>query len=100
MNKEEIIKEATASCAVLVRKYREAYAAMLAAGWRGDIPTWDEHRKVIDNMWPEIQATVGRIFNWAVAQLKPRYTGGEPWPTAAPAGVFVWRRRTRRQCTG
>ena len=76
MDKEEILKKVIASSEELVNKYRKNYAAMLAAGWRGDIPTRDVHRKVIEEMWPQIQATVGRIFNWAVAQLKPRYTGG------------------------
>lgn len=76
MNKEEILKKASLEASVLVRKYREEYAAMMAAVYAGDIPARDEHRKVLDNMWPEIQATVGRIFNWATAQLKPRYTGG------------------------
>ena len=49
---------------------------MMAASWRGDIPARDEHRKVLEGMGPEIQAVGERLFNWAVAQLKPRYTGG------------------------
>ena len=49
---------------------------MMAACWRGDTPARDEHRKVLEGMMPEIQATGERVFNWAVTQLKPRYTGG------------------------
>ena len=48
---------------------------MMAACWRGDTPARDKHLTVLENMRPEIQATVGRIFNWAVAQLKTKYTG-------------------------
>ena len=76
MNKEEILKKATEKTTVLVTKYRKEYAAMMAAAWRGDIPARDEHHKVLKSLDPEIQDTVGRIFSWAVAQLKPRYTGG------------------------
>lgn len=76
MNKEEILKKASSEALVLVHKYREAYTAMMTAVWRGDVPAVEEHRKVLETMRPEIQATVGRIFNWAVAQLEPRYTGG------------------------
>lgn len=75
MKKEEILKKAVADSAVLIHRYRKEYAAMLAAGWRDDIPARDEHRKVLEGMWPEIQTTVGELFSWAVAQLKPQYTG-------------------------
>lgn len=75
MNKKEILKKASSEASVLIRKYREEYASMLEAGWRGDIPARDEHRMVLEGMRPEIQATIGNIFNWAVSQLKPRYTG-------------------------
>ena len=76
MNKEEILKKASSEASVLVRKYRAEHAAMMAAVWRGDTSARDEHRKVLEGLDPEIQETVGRIFNWATAQLKPRYTGG------------------------
>lgn len=75
MRKEEILKKATSVSTVLVRKYRKEYAAMMAAAWRGDTPARDEHRKVLEGLDPEIQETIGGIFSWAVAQLKPRYTG-------------------------
>ena len=54
MNKEEILKKVVASSEELVNKYHKNYAAMLAAGWRGDIPTRDAHREVLNGMWPEI----------------------------------------------
>ena len=76
MRKEEILKKAVASSKGLVERYRNEYAAMLAAGWRGDILERNEHRKVLEGMQPEIQSTVEKIFSWATAQLKPRYTGG------------------------
>lgn len=76
MKKEEILKMASNEASALVNKYRKEHADMMSAVWRGDIPARDEHRKVLEAMMPEVQATVGRIFNWAVAQLKPRYTGG------------------------
>lgn len=76
MKKEEILKKVVTSSKELVNKYRGEHAAMMAAVWAGDTPAVDEHRKVIENMRPEIQATVESIFSWAVAQLKTRYTGG------------------------
>ena len=74
--KKEILKKVITSSSEIVEQYRKEYAAMLAAGWRGDIPAWNEHRKVLEGMRPEIQSTVEALFSWAVAQLKPRYTGG------------------------
>ena len=74
--KKEILKKALDESRGLVLKFNREYAAMMAAGWRGDIPARDEHRKVLEEMRPEIQATGERIFSWAVSQLKPRYTGG------------------------
>ena len=76
MDKKEILKKASDEAAVLIRKYRNEHAAMMAAAWRGDVPTRDAHRKVLDGLDHEVQATGKRLFNWAVAQLKPRYTGG------------------------
>ena len=76
MNKEEIIKKASTEASVLINKYHKEHAAMMAAAWCGDTHTRDEHRKVLEGLDPEIQETVSRVFNWAVAQLKPRYTGG------------------------
>lgn len=76
MNKEEILKKASNEASVLVRKYRYEHAAMMAAVWVGDVPAVDEHRKVLEGMMPEIQATGERLFNWAVSQLKPKFTGG------------------------
>ena len=76
MKKEEILKKVTEDTAVLMNKYRKEHAAMMAAVWRGDVPARDQHRKVLNSMMPEIQATGERLFNWAVAQLEPRYTGG------------------------
>ena len=76
MNKEEILKKVITSSSELVEQYRNEYAAMLAAGWRGDTRAWNEHRKVLDGLNHKVQATVGALFSWSVAQLKPRYTGG------------------------
>lgn len=76
MKKEEILKKASNEASALVNKYRKEHAAMMAAVWRGDIPAWEEHRKVLEAMMPEVQATVKGIFSWAVSQLHPRYTGG------------------------
>ena len=76
MKKEEILERIIASSKELVERYREEHAAMMAACWRGDIPARDEHRKVLEEMRPEIQAAGERLFSWATAQLKPRYTGG------------------------
>ena len=75
MNKEEILKKASNEAAVLVNKYRKVYASMMEAIWRGDTPARDAHRKVLELLDPEIQETIGGIFSWAVAQLKPQYTG-------------------------
>ena len=76
MKKEEIINKAINESAVLVYKYRNEHAAMMAACWRGDIPARDAHRKVLNGMMPEVQATGEQLFSWAVSQLKTRYTGG------------------------
>ena len=74
--KKEIIAKIITGSKELVERYRREHAAMMAACWRGDTPVRDKHRKVLEGMGPEIQATGERLFNWAVAQLKPRYTGG------------------------
>lgn len=74
--KEEILKKVITSSEEIVNKYRKEHAAMMAAVWRGDTHARDEHLAVLEGMRPEIQATGERLFNWAVAQLKPRYTGG------------------------
>ena len=76
MKKEEILKKVITSSSELVKNYRKEYAAMLAAGWRGDTRAWNEHRKVLDGLDLVVQATGKKLFDWAVAQLKPRYTGG------------------------
>ena len=76
MTKGEILKKASDEATELIVKFNREHAAMMAAGWRGDIPARDKHRKVLEEMRREIQATGERIFSWAVSQLKPRYTGG------------------------
>lgn len=76
MNKEEIIKKATEVAYGIINKFRKEHAAMMAAVWRGDTRARDEHRKVLDGLDHKVQATAEKLFNWAVAQLKPRYTGG------------------------
>ena len=73
---KEILKKVITESSDLVIKFRKEHAAMMAACWRGDVPARDEHRKVLEGMRPEIQATVGNLFNWAVSQLKTRFTGG------------------------
>ena len=74
--KKEIIKKVEEDASAIIGMFRKEHAAMMAACWRGDTRARDEHRKMIDGMGPEIQATVGRLFSWATAQLKPTYTGG------------------------
>ena len=76
MRNNEILAKVIASSKELVEQYRYEHAAMMAAVWRGDIHARNEHRKVLEILDPEIQEVVGGIFNWAVTQLKPRYTGG------------------------
>ena len=77
MKKEEIIKKVTEASSVIVNKFRKEHAAMMAAVWRGDTRARDEHRKVLEGMRNhEVQSTGERLFSWAIAQLKPVYTGG------------------------
>lgn len=76
MNKEEILKKVTEEASVVVDRFHKEHAAMMAAVWRGNTCEMEEHRKVLEEMRPEIQATGERVFSWAVSQLKTRYTGG------------------------
>ena len=62
MNKEEILKKVITSSEELVSKYRKEHAAMMAAVWAGDAPAVVEHRKVPENMSPEIQETGEKIM--------------------------------------
>ena len=76
MRKEEILKKVTEEASVIIGMFRKEHAAMMEAVWRGNTREVEEHRKVLDGLNHEIQATGERLFRWAIAHLKPVYTGG------------------------
>lgn len=76
MNNNEIMSTIIAKSSDLVEKYRAVHAAMMAAVYRGDIPTRDECRRTLEGMRTEVQKKVVEMLSWAVAQLSTRYTGG------------------------
>ena len=76
MNNDEILSTVIVRSKDLTEKYQKAHAAMMAAVYAGDIPARDEHRKVLEEMKPEIQAKAVEMLNWATAQFSTRYTGG------------------------